>query len=124
MECELKDMTAIPRPEYPRPQFERADWINLNGPWSYCFDFGRSGTDRRLFESKGFDGRIIVPFCPESELQDRLGKMAGLNRGRSLGDRRDGAPARCARFRPCDQDYQLHVGDQSWRRRSRPFVPG
>ena len=68
MECELKDMTAIPRPEYPRPQFERADWINLNGLWSYCFDFGRSGTDRHLFESKGFDGRIIVPFCPESEL--------------------------------------------------------
>lgn len=20
-----------PRPEYPRPQFEREDWINLNG---------------------------------------------------------------------------------------------
>ena len=60
--------TAIPRPEYPRPQFERADWINLNGPWTYCFDFGKSGTERRLFESKGFDGRIVVPFCPESEL--------------------------------------------------------
>ncbi|MBM4142324.1 MAG: beta-glucuronidase [Lentisphaerae bacterium] len=58
----------IPRPEYPRPQFERAEWINLNGPWSYCFDFGVSGMDRRLFERKGFDGRIIVPFCPESEL--------------------------------------------------------
>jgi beta-galactosidase/beta-glucuronidase len=24
--------------------------------------------DRRLFESKGFEGRIVVPFCPESEL--------------------------------------------------------
>lgn len=22
---------AIPRAEYPRPQFERKDWINLNG---------------------------------------------------------------------------------------------
>ena len=59
---------TLPRPEYPRPQFERADWINLNGFWSYCFDFGRSGTDRHLFESKGFDDRIIVPFCPESAL--------------------------------------------------------
>jgi len=58
---------SIPRPEYPRPQFERADWINLNGPWSYCFDFGTSGMDRRLFESTGFDDRILVPFCPESE---------------------------------------------------------
>jgi beta-galactosidase/beta-glucuronidase len=59
---------SIPRPEYPRPQFERADWLNLNGPWTYCFDFGKSGVDRRLFESKGFDERIIVPFCPESQL--------------------------------------------------------
>ncbi len=57
-----------PRPEYPRPQFERADWQNLNGEWSYTFDFGKSGMDRHLYESKGFDGKIIVPFCPESEL--------------------------------------------------------
>jgi beta-galactosidase/beta-glucuronidase len=59
---------ALPRPEYPRPQFVRPDWINLNGPWSYCFDFGRSGMERRLFESQGFEDRILVPFCPESEL--------------------------------------------------------
>ena len=26
-------MAAIPRPEYPRPQFERETWINLNGTW-------------------------------------------------------------------------------------------
>jgi beta-galactosidase/beta-glucuronidase len=63
-----KKNQTIPRSEYPRPQFERADWINLNGRWSYCFDFGLSGMDRRLFESTGFDGRIIVPFCPESAL--------------------------------------------------------
>ena len=31
---------SIPRPEYPRPQFERAEWRNLNGQWSYTFDFG------------------------------------------------------------------------------------
>lgn len=59
---------GIPRPEYPRPQFERNEWLNLNGPWTFCFDFGRSGMDRRLFESKGFDRQILVPFCPESEL--------------------------------------------------------
>jgi len=59
---------TMPRPEYPRPQFERADWINLNGPWSYCFDFGKSGQQRGLPGSRGFDGSILVPFCPESEL--------------------------------------------------------
>lgn len=60
--------TAVPRPEYPRPQFERADWVNLNGTWTYEFDKGRSGMDRRLYESKGFDSEITVPFCPESRL--------------------------------------------------------
>ncbi|WP_243348348.1 glycoside hydrolase family 2 protein [Parabacteroides sp. FAFU027] len=58
----------IPRPEYPRPQFQRENWINLNGKWSFTFDFGKSGLDRRFQESKGFDKSIIVPFCPESEL--------------------------------------------------------
>ncbi len=57
-----------PRPEYPRPQFVRDNWINLNGTWSYEFDFSQSGMERALFESKGFDQPIIVPFCPESPL--------------------------------------------------------
>ena len=58
----------IPRPEYPRPQFERADWINLNGRWSYDFDFSKSGIERSLFSSEGLGKSIIVPFCPESPL--------------------------------------------------------
>lgn len=58
----------LPRPEYPRPQFERSEWINLNGQWSYTFDFARSGMDRELFRSEGFDGQITVPFAPQSEL--------------------------------------------------------
>lgn len=57
-----------PRPEYPRPQFERRDWVNLNGPWSYTFDFVGSGMERNLNQSKGFEGTIIVPFVPESKL--------------------------------------------------------
>ncbi len=62
--------SSIPRPEYPRPQFERKEWINLNGHWSYTFDFGRSGEHpgRELFNSTGFEDSITVPFCPESEL--------------------------------------------------------
>ncbi len=59
---------ALPRAEYPRPQFERKDWVNLNGEWSYAFDFVGSGMEKRMFESKGFDGKITVPFCPESKL--------------------------------------------------------
>ena len=29
---------SILKKEYPRPQFERNDWINLNGEWSCSFD--------------------------------------------------------------------------------------
>jgi len=57
-----------PRAEYPRPQFERAQWLNLNGTWTYTFDFGKSGVNRDFRNSKGFDGKILVPFCPESKL--------------------------------------------------------
>lgn len=58
----------MPRAEYPRPQFERNAWINLNGEWTYSFDFGGSGLEREWFKSTGFDQKIIVPFCPESKL--------------------------------------------------------
>ncbi len=58
----------IPRPEYPRPQFVRPQWMNLNGKWTYAFDFGNSGQERGFAKSSGFDAEIIVPFCPESPL--------------------------------------------------------
>ena len=60
--------TEIPRSEHPRPQFVRDAWVNLNGTWTYTFDFGESGTARGLSASKGFDAKITVPFCPESKL--------------------------------------------------------
>ncbi len=60
--------SGIPRPEYPRPQFERTDWINLNGKWTYNFDFGNSGKEQSFPESKGFSDSILIPYCPESIL--------------------------------------------------------
>src|SRR5437762_12689920 len=29
---------SIPLPEHPRPDFERAEWLNLNGRWRFAFD--------------------------------------------------------------------------------------
>lgn len=55
----------LPRPEYPRPQFVRTDWLNLNGEWEFEFDPGDSGRERGLL-SRPLSGRITVPFCPES----------------------------------------------------------
>ncbi len=59
---------SLPRPEYPRPQFERSEWLNLNGMWDYAFDFSNTGEQREWFNSKAFDSKIRVPFCPESRL--------------------------------------------------------
>lgn len=58
----------IPRPEYPRPQMVREDWVNLNGEWEFEFDFGDSGVEQRFFEKESFSKKIVVPFCPESPL--------------------------------------------------------
>ena len=64
----LSALAQTPRPEYPRPQFERSAWKNLNGQWTFSFDFGKSGAERNWQNSKGFDRQITVPFCPESKL--------------------------------------------------------
>ena len=55
-----------PRPEYPRPQFERKEWINLNGDaWTYQFDFGKSGMENKLFNSKGIGKNGIYTYDRE-----------------------------------------------------------
>ncbi|MFC7405599.1 glycoside hydrolase family 2 protein [Georgenia alba] len=59
--------TDVPRPEYPRPQMVRPDWQCLNGWWDFQIDQGDSGLERGLLET-ALDGRILVPFAPESEL--------------------------------------------------------
>jgi beta-galactosidase/beta-glucuronidase len=56
-----------PRPEYPRPQFVRPDWLCLNGEWQFEIDAGDSGLERGLRERE-LQGKIMVPFCPESKL--------------------------------------------------------
>ncbi len=58
----------IPRPEYPNPQFQRDNWMNLNGLWEFEFDFGKSGRDRKFYIDGNFTKEIMVPFCPESKL--------------------------------------------------------
>ncbi len=60
-------MSVIPRSEHPRPQFQRADWICLNGEWEFEIDQEDSGLENGLRERE-LNARILVPFCPESEL--------------------------------------------------------
>src|SRR6476661_2831964 len=57
----------IPRPEYPRPQFVRGDWLCLNGTWEFEIDQADSGLERGLL-TRSLENKILVPFCPESTL--------------------------------------------------------
>ena len=62
-------MNSIPRSEHPKPQFRRDSWMNLNGQWAFEIENGRSGKARGLnAKDAQLSGRIIVPFCPQSEL--------------------------------------------------------
>ncbi|MEN2741610.1 sugar-binding domain-containing protein [Microbacterium sp. X-17] len=60
---------AVPRPEYPRPQFVRDRWLNLNGVWS--FGFGATEATETAGAAAPttwtLDRDILVPFAPESE---------------------------------------------------------
>ncbi|GAA0611820.1 beta-galactosidase [Kribbella sandramycini] len=56
-----------PRAEYPRPQFVRAEWVNLNGEWQFETDRGDSGIDRGV-RDRELAQRITVPFAPETAL--------------------------------------------------------
>lgn len=58
---------AVPRPEYPRPQMVRPDWLCLNGEWEFEVDAADSGEERGLRE-RPLSGRINVPFAPEAPL--------------------------------------------------------
>nr|MDA3821268.1 glycoside hydrolase family 2 [Bacteroidales bacterium] len=53
----------IPLPEHPRPDFQREQWQNLNGLWSFEFDANDEGIEKRWFEGKSsFTKNILVPF--------------------------------------------------------------
>lgn len=58
----------IPRNEHPRPDRKREDWLCLNGTWDFEIDDARVGVAKRFYERPSLEGKIVVPFCPESKL--------------------------------------------------------
>jgi len=64
-----ESLLDTPRPEHPRPDFERKDWLNLNGEWEFEIDTGSSGAEQGWASGRReFNERILVPFPPESRL--------------------------------------------------------
>ena len=60
MKCYIKD--------YPRPQFVRADWENLNGSWDFDFDDENAGEKEKWYQEFKGDKKINVPFTYETKL--------------------------------------------------------
>ena len=61
-------MNLIPRCEHPRPDRQRAEWLSLNGEWDFEIDNAIVGEAKKFYERESLDGKITVPFCPESKL--------------------------------------------------------
>jgi beta-galactosidase/beta-glucuronidase len=59
---------SIPRPEYPRPQFVRREWLNLNGEWEFSTDTYDQGLRRGWDDGRKFSRRIQVPFAYQTKL--------------------------------------------------------
>lgn len=58
---------SIYRPEYPRPQFVRDNWTNLNGDWDFRFDDDDIGEAEGWYRNFAFDRKIVVPFTYETK---------------------------------------------------------
>ena len=54
---------STPLPEHPRPDFSRAEWLNLNGKWRFAFD-PRDEGERGGWSAGALPGmrEIVVPF--------------------------------------------------------------
>ena len=88
--------------EYPRPQLERKEWMNLNGQWIYSI----SGISSN--KPKKFDGTILVPFPVESSLS---GVMANFTENQVIWYERDiEIPQNWS-----DRNILLHFGGVDWK---------
>lgn len=60
-------MTKCYCKDYPRPQFVRNNWENLNGVWDFAFDDDNLGEDQRWFDAFPQAQTIQVPFTYETK---------------------------------------------------------
>lgn len=60
----------IPRPEHPHPHWQRNEWMNLNGEWSFSFDPSNEGISEHWYSNSeiAYSSMITVPFSWVSPL--------------------------------------------------------
>lgn len=80
---EDRDMKCYKK-DYPRPQFVRDNWVNLNGTWDFGFDDANQGEKEKWYEK--FPGELKLR-CPspmrrnsaESRMRD-VTTISGITR--------------------------------------------
>lgn len=60
----------IPRSEHPHPHWQRNEWKNLNGEWSFSFDPSNEGISNQWYSNSeiAYSSKITVPFSWVSPL--------------------------------------------------------
>lgn len=67
--CTRVPVEEIPLKEHPRPDFERSEWLNLNGYWQFAPDSLDAGEKENWQEKPdNFSSKILVPFSWASPL--------------------------------------------------------
>lgn len=61
-----KAATKFYTPNYPRPQFVRSQWLDLNGAWDFSFDDDHAGIAARWMDHFPATHTINVPFAYET----------------------------------------------------------
>lgn len=70
-------MNTIPKPEYPRPERQRARWLNLNGTWDFqLFPEGAEADEAAFAQTRAaYAQQITVPYswvCPLSGVEQNV----------------------------------------------------
>src|SRR5215204_1614010 len=70
----LGNARTVPRAEYPRPDFQRAEWRTMNGAWQFEFDDANRGLKEGWHKTgqRKFGRQIQVPFAFQT-------KLSGIN---------------------------------------------
>ncbi|MDR0531363.1 MAG: glycoside hydrolase family 2 [Oscillospiraceae bacterium] len=106
-----------PLPDYPRPQFRRERWRNLNGVWEYGITPEGAPPE--------WQGEIVVPFSPEAQLSG-VGRQ--LLPGQTLHYRRSFrlealSPVTLLHFGAVDESCAISVNGEEVGRHRGGFMP-
>ncbi len=73
-------MHFIPKPEFPRPEKRRENWLNLNGKWDFqLFAAGNEAAEQHFAQNREqYNRSIQVPFSWVSPLSEVSENVAGI----------------------------------------------